>query len=282
MKKSALIAARQIAWLGIVSVLPALFAADSADPDISARRAATVEDSVRLRTFAEEQPVEVSADGRSLAYVLVEPNLGKNYDETVVYVRDCPAAGAEEPSRNAGRAVFRTRGLRQVQWLADGKHLLVLHHPDGGQGNVTRVDVASGEMAPASPGDLDVEEFAATPDGRRLALLVNRPDQEQADRFASPRGVPINEDDFLLDIDARGTAKKKASLASVVAAEPGGGAITVFGGKKSLQLMRPSISPDGKYLTFHALGEALSYPAAWQKRSRFPPVATLGLCRAAG
>jgi dipeptidyl aminopeptidase/acylaminoacyl peptidase len=250
-------------------VVATVLAAGSPLPDAPGRRAATVEDSVRLRTFAEEQPLAVSPDGRRVAYVLIEPNLEKNYDETVVYVRELPAGGAEDSPRAGGKAVLRTRGIRQVRWLADGQHLLVLHHPDGDKGAVARVDLTSSEVAPASPGRLDVEEFAATPDGRRLALFVSVPDQEQADRFASPRGVPINEDDFLLDIDARGTAKKKASLTAVVVAEAGGDSITVFAGKRSLQLMRPAISPDGRYVTFHALGEALPYPVAWQKDPAF-------------
>ena len=225
---------------------------------------------MRLRTFVDENPVAISPDGRQVAYVLTEPDLEKNYDETVVYVRELPPAEAvEDPSRGSGKAVLRTRGIRQMQWLADGQHLLVLHHPDGDKGNVARVDLASGEAAPASPGGLDVEEFAATPDGRRLALFVSVPDQEQADRFASPRGVPINEDDFLLDVDARGTAKKKAALTAVVVADTGGGAMTVFSGKRSVALMRPAISGDGHYVTFHALGEALPYPQSWQKDPAF-------------
>ena len=129
------------------------------------------------------------------------------------------------------------------------------------------MDQASGQTSPASPRDLDVEEFATTPDGRRLALFVRVTDAEQADRFARTRGVVITEDDFLLEVDARGAAKTKPSRTAVVAADNGGGAITVFGGKRSLALMRPAISADGRYLTFHALGEAcLTHPPG--KRTR--------------
>jgi dipeptidyl aminopeptidase/acylaminoacyl peptidase len=259
----------RLAVLGIVSGLATVLAAESPSPNASARRAATVEDSVRLRTFVEENPVAVSPDGKRVAYALTEPDLKKNYDQTVVYVRELPAPDANDPPRDGGKAVLRTRGIRQMQWLADGRHILVLHHPEGAQGNVARVDLTSGEASPASPAELDVEEFAATPDGRRLALLVSVPDKEQADRFASPRGVVITEDDFLLEVDARGTAKKKASRTAVVAADVGGGAMTVFGGKRSLALMRPAISANGRYITFHALGEALPYPPAWQKDPAF-------------
>ena len=177
--------------------------------------------SVRLRTFAEESPVAVSPDGKRVAYLLIEPDLKDNYDQTVVYVRELPEAG-QTPQREAGKAALRTRGARRMQWLADGKHLLVLHQSDGEMGSVVRVDLASGQSTPVSPGGMDVGEFAATPDGRRLALLVNAPDVEQADRFAAPRGVVINRDDFLLDIDARGTAKKKPSRMAIVAADVGG------------------------------------------------------------
>jgi dipeptidyl aminopeptidase/acylaminoacyl peptidase len=269
MKKFIRICLGCMALLDIALELPGVSAAQPPLVNPTGQRAATAEDSVRLRTFVEENPVSVSPDGHRVAYVLTEPDLKKNYDETVLYVREIPASGEEDQPRAAGKALLRTRGIRRAQWLAGGQQLLVLHHPDGGKGIVVRVDLASGESSPASPGDLDVEEFAATPDGRRLALLVNVPDQEQADRFASPRGVLINEDDFLLDIDARGAAKKPASRTSVVAADVGGGAVTVYGGERSLALMRPAISADGRHITFHALGEALPYPTNWQKDPAF-------------
>ena len=199
-------------WLGIFFWLTAALAAQPPPSNSPGQRAATVEDSVRLRTFGEEQPVAVSPDGQRAAYVLIEPDLKKNANETVVYVRELPETEAKNPSRHHGKAVLRTRGIRQLQWLADGQQLLVLHHPDGGRGNVARVDRESGEFSPASPSELDVEAFAATPDGRRLALLVSVPDQGQVDRFAAPRGVVITEEDFLLDVDARGGAKKRRRL----------------------------------------------------------------------
>jgi dipeptidyl aminopeptidase/acylaminoacyl peptidase len=269
MKRSALINVIRLALIGIVTTLSSVFAAESPSPNAPVQRAATVEDSVRLRTFVEENPVAVSPDGKRVAYVLIEPNLKENHDETALYVRELPVVEAADPPRDWGKAVLRSRGIRQMQWLAGGKQLLVLHHPGGDKGSVARVDLMSGSVTTVSPGELDVEEFSATPDGHRLALLVNVPDKEQADRFASPRGVLINEDDFLLEIDARGTAKKKASRTAVVAAEVGGGELTIFDGKRSLALMRPAISPNGRYVTFHALGEALPYPSAWQKDPAF-------------
>ena len=54
-----------------------------------------------------------------------------------------------------------------------------------------------------------------------------------------------------------------------MAADAGGGTLTVFAGKRSLNLMRPAISPNGRQITFHALGEALPYPPAWQKDPAF-------------
>jgi dipeptidyl aminopeptidase/acylaminoacyl peptidase len=269
MKKSVLIRVNLLAVLAILSGPSAYLAAESPSPAASGRRAATVEDSVRLRTFGEENPVAVSPDGKRVAYVLTEPDLKENCDRTVVYVRELPPPGAEDSPRDAGKAVLRTRGIRQMQWLADGRRIFVLHHPNGDKGIVALVDLASGKASPASPAELDVEEFAATLDGRRLALCVNVPDKEQVDRFASPRGVVITEDDFLLEVDARGAGKKQASRTVVVAADVGGGAMTVFGGKRSLALMRPAISPNGRYITFHALGEALPYPPAWQKDPAF-------------
>jgi hypothetical protein len=154
-------------------------------------------------------------------------------------------------------------------WLADGKRILVLRRGEGDKGHVLRVDAESGAWAAISPADLDVEEFAATPDGRRLALLVNVPDPGQVDRFAAPRGMVITEEDFLLEVDSRGTGKNQATLAAVVVADVEGGTLTVFGGQRSLGLMRPGISPDGRYVTFLALGAAIPYPCEWQKDPAF-------------
>jgi dipeptidyl aminopeptidase/acylaminoacyl peptidase len=269
MKKSILIRISRLALLGMFSGLAAILATQPPPSNAAGRRAATVEDSVRLRTFLDEKPVAVSPDGKRVAYVLIEPNLKENSNEAVVYVRELPETGVKGPGRHSGRTVLRTRDIRQMQWLADGQHLLVLCRKAGDKGSVVRVDLSSGGSWPASPGGLDVEEFAATPDGRRLALLVSVPDEEQADRFASPRGVVITEDDFLLDIDARGTAKNKASRMALAAMDTGGGTMTVFGGKRSLGLMRPAISADGRQVSFLALGEALPYPSAWQKDPAF-------------
>ena len=52
-------------------------------------------------------------------------------------------------------------------------------------------------------------------------------------------------------------------------ADADGGTLTVFGGKRTLQLMRPSISPNGRHVAFLALGEALPYPSTWQHDPAF-------------
>jgi dipeptidyl aminopeptidase/acylaminoacyl peptidase len=238
-------------------------------PQAPGQRAATVEDSVRLRTFTEEKPIAVSPDGGRVAYVLKEPNLQTNVNETVVYVCPLPETIAKDPPHHNGKALLRTQGVCEMQWLADGARMLVLRRPEGGKGIVLRVDAESGASVAISPAGLDVVEFTATPDGRRLALLVNVPDPEQVDRFASPRGVVITEEDFLLEIDARGTGKKQTTLAAVVAADVGGGTLTIFSGRRSLGLMRPTISPNGRYVTFLALGAAIPYPRQWQKDPAF-------------
>ena len=58
-------------------------------------------DSVRLRTFPEEQPVAVSPDGKRVAYVLIEPDLKENYNQTVVYMHELPKTAAERSAAQA-------------------------------------------------------------------------------------------------------------------------------------------------------------------------------------
>ena len=263
------ISVRCLACLGIIFGLSGALIAQSSSPKAVGRRAATVEDSVQLRTFLDEKPAAVSPDGKRVAYVLIEPNLKENRNDAVVYVRELPETVVTDQPRYCGKTVLRTRDILQMQWLADGRRILVLCRPDGNKGRVVRVDQESGEPSPLSPGELDVAEFAATPDGRRLAMLVSVPDEEQADRFASPRGVVITENDFLLDIDARGTGKNKTARTAFIASDTGGGTMTVFGGRRSLGLMRPAISADGRQASFMALGEAIPYPSAWSKDPAF-------------
>jgi len=259
---------RALVWLSI-ALSPALVRAESSAANSGGRRPATVEDSVRLRSFLPDQPVAVSPDWRSLAYALVEPNLERNVNETVLYECELPGPDAGDSKPTRSRALLRTRGIRQLRWLADGQGLLVLRAADDGRGIVERVDRKSGATTPASPAELDVVAFSATRDGRRLAMLVRTPDEAQADRFAAPRGMVITEDDFLLDIDARRNSRSASQLTAVVVADVDGPLATVFAGKRGLGLMQPSISPDGRHLTFLALGEAAPYPAAWQADPMF-------------
>lgn len=186
LKKSILIRIVRHAWPAIFFGLAAFLAAPQPSPHAAGPRAATVEDSVRLRMFLDEKPATVSPDGKRVAYALIEPNLKENCNEAVVYVRELPGTNEKYTPRYGGKALLRTRGIRQMQWLADGQHLLVLCRPEGDKGQVARIDQSSGASSAASPRELDVQEFAATPDGRRLALLVSIPDKEQTDRFASP------------------------------------------------------------------------------------------------
>ena len=204
---------------------------------------------MRLRTFVDEQPVAVSPDGRQVAYVLNEPDLKKNRNETVLYVRELPKTDDENPQRSPGKVVLRTQGIRQMQWLADGRRCSCctiskaakeawsewIESPENSRQRAPRTSMSKLLPRPQRAG------------GWRL--LVTVPDKTQVDRFASPRGVVITEEDFLLDVDARGTAKKKPTLTAVVVADADGGALTVFGGKRSLTLMRPAISPNGRAMS---------------------------------
>jgi dipeptidyl aminopeptidase/acylaminoacyl peptidase len=233
---------------------------------------ATVLESVRLRTF-EPGLLQLSPDGKQVAYVLREPNVERNVNDMVLYVLPLPTGErASAVQRGRGREVFRTTGdifnRPAFQWLADSKGLLVLHKPSGAPGRlVSRVNVATKASTVVYQGELDVEAFAANARGDRLVLSGAVPTTGKPGRFDSKRGVVITPDDHLRGLSSQ--IIQKSFVHEVRVVEPGGVTATLYRSPAAAYPERVfllSISPNGRHVVFSAPGTAgVPVPAAWKK-----------------
>lgn len=233
---------------------------------------ATVLESVRLRTF-EPGLLQLSPDGKQVAYVLREPNVERNVNDMVLYVLPLPTSrNASEVQRGRGREVFRTTGdifnKPTFQWLADSKGLLVLHKPTGAPRRlVSRVNVATKASTVVYQGDLDVEAFAANARGDRLVLSGAVPTTGNPGRFDSKRGVVITPDDHLRSLSSQ--TIQKSFVVEVRVVEPGEATLTLYRSPSDAypdRVSSLSISPNGRHVVFAAPGTAgVPVPPAWKR-----------------
>lgn len=241
-----------------------------------AQRPVTVQDLVRWRQF--QQEIMLSPDGKHVAYVLREPNVAKNINELVLYVVRLPESG-RPVVRGRGRELLRTEGYGhflpsiEARWLASGDGLLVLHQPAGEpRPMLSRVDLATGRDTVIYRSDLYVKAFAANARGDRLVVTGNVPSLRGLDRFRTRRGLLIGPDES--GLSPRASAEFEARLYPENTGTPELRVVAIGG--PSITLGRfvatsPTMSPDGRYLTFSATAR----DAGLQRGSTNPSVVAL-------
>jgi dipeptidyl aminopeptidase/acylaminoacyl peptidase len=236
----------------------------------------TTRETVLLRTF-EPGLLQLSPDGKQVAYVLREPDLSKSVNHMVLYVTPVPR-GAPPPAahRRRGHEVFRTTGdsfnQLKFQWTSDSRNLLVLHQPVGTSRRViSRVDRITGRSAVAYQSDLDVSSFAATPRGDRLAVLGSVKVRGTSGRLNSKRGVVIRPADHLSWMDSQDTLESE--VVEVRVAEPGGASVTLFRTPSNSYPEAPlylTIAPDGRHVAFAVTkADGIEVPASWRGDALF-------------
>lgn len=162
----------------VVSLLAVCFVRSVRSEPAAPRRAVTIEDLLNIRNGFDAQ---LSADGRFVAFAIMEPADPVAADKgPVSNLWIVPAAGSGAPVR-------LTAGARMdwlPRWAPDSERIAYL---SPGQ-DVTRVYVTSRAQktpAPVTPPDLDVSDFAWSPDGRTIAFLSSE-DAGQTDYVNHP------------------------------------------------------------------------------------------------
>lgn len=132
-----------------------------ASPLLPAADAFTPADLVNLKRVSDPQ---VSPDGRHVAYVLRETDLGANAGATDLWLLDlgAPQAAPRRLTRNASRDT-------SPRWSADGRTIYFLSSRSGST-QVWRLPLEGGEPLAATSLPLDVGTFRISPTGQHLVF----------------------------------------------------------------------------------------------------------------
>jgi len=115
-----------------------------------------IEDLLRIPRVAD---VQLSPDGRAIAYTVTTPNVAANESESYLWVADT-ATGRSERITHTGRD-------RAARWSPDGQRLAFLSRRDG-KSQVYILTLGAGEARALTRFTSDVETLKWTPDGRTL------------------------------------------------------------------------------------------------------------------
>jgi len=126
-----------------------------------------VDDLMRLRSIVD---VQISPDGRQVAYVTSTPNLARNAHDAALFL---VAADGGAPARTGESvSIFNVPTPRpQLRWTPDGRSVSLLGIAEG-RPEVFVVAVPGGDARQATRAPEGVAAYEWSPDGRSLAFLT--------------------------------------------------------------------------------------------------------------
>ncbi len=134
-------------------------------------RAITVDDAFEIRGVGDPQ---ISDDGTWVAYTVATPSLKEDKTETRTWM--APAGG--------GDAIVMTApdvSSSHPRWSPDGKYLAFLSKRSEGKTQVWLLNRMGGEAQRLTEAIQDVDDFALSPDSKRLVLVLRDPSPEELD-----------------------------------------------------------------------------------------------------
>jgi len=234
---------------------------------VSDRRPISVEECIRTRRLVNAD-LALSPDGTNVAYVIKSPNLSTNKNDYELFVRDVN----QTSRRENGRLLLQSGHLSNVTWLGDGKAIAILSQ-EGKNNTISLVDVASRRISTIERSLRKITSYSINSTGDVVAYVTgvwDRDAQEYATRslrgFAIAPGrsvvAPENMGDWLpqskITLIIKNNKNRAVVTKPVSILGPGGRPSDVFKG----QVSNLSLSPDGTYLAFYYVPEAL--PETWK------------------
>jgi dipeptidyl aminopeptidase/acylaminoacyl peptidase len=190
------------------------------------------------------EDAQISNDGNAVAYVQGTPNFAKDwYDDAL---RVVSAQGGESRTLLAGHPIDSPR------WSASDQSIAYLAKSKGGTIQIFVVPSRGGTPRQLTHAKNDVEQFAWSPDGSRLAYVTE-------DEALNPSAAERGENLFDVHDDGYLTSDKPESSHLWLIAAQGGTARRLTEGSWSVMesappfvgsVTDPSWSPDGKYIVF--------------------------------
>ena len=218
------------------AVLGAALAAAASAAEDTASRVLRIDDLYRLESLSE---VQLSPDGQSIAYLSSTNDREADEAKSTLWLASYDGK-SQLPLATAG-------DLDKPRFSPDGRLLGYLSGSDERQGQLMLLDRRGGNARAAAEGAIGVVDYAFSPDGHKIALVVQpqapkkpRPVVIESTHFkqdnAGYLGVDATRQLFLLDIDAK-TVEPLAAGAG-------------------LRIDQVAFSPDGALIAFTRTHEA--------------------------
>ena len=175
---------RTLVWLVSASVSVTL-----ALPAAQAKRPIAVDDLMKLRSVVD---VQISPDGRRVAYVVSTPNLSRNEHEAALFI--VGATGGTPERLGETVRIFNAPTPRpQLRWSPDGSMLTVLGMEEG-RPEVIGIPLAGAAPAALTKAPEGVFAYEWSPDGKSLAFLTRDPMPRDEERQRQDKSFIIRPD----------------------------------------------------------------------------------------
>src|SRR5437870_1920609 len=220
------------AVLATLALAPALGAQAPVPSSPRGTRAFSLDDVLPVRDVRDP---EISPDGAWVAYTVSTPDTAEDRNKSAVWMVSW------DGTRNV-RLTTSKPGENTPRWSPDGRWLAFLSSREDEHTQLWLLDRLGGEGRKATTLQSDVDDYVWTPDGKRIALVV-----EDADTAKPKTPPPIVIDRFQFKQDEGGYLGKQRRHLYVLDVESGKTTMLTSGDYDELL---PAWSPDGKSLVF--------------------------------
>lgn len=149
----------------------------SGDPQ--AKRPVTPRDCVTVRYLftdnSAQRSIQLNPQSTRVAYLVKSPNLVLNQNDIQLYVKDVTENAGDSP-----RMLLAGTSIAELEWLADGKHIVVLAKAHG-RASVVQVDTATGHRKVLARVARDIREYSIDDAGDVLVFATEEPNRDQTE-----------------------------------------------------------------------------------------------------
>jgi dipeptidyl aminopeptidase/acylaminoacyl peptidase len=250
----------------------------------------TAEDCVGVREIAVDETgwqstIEISPDGKRVAYLVKSPNLQTNTNDIELYIRELHGG-----SGGAGKPVL-VGDISETRWTGDSRHMIVLLGEAAGRA-IHIVDTITGRHTRLVKAATDIVEYSADAQVRTIAYATEVSEEDTSSRHSQldiARGYRISFPQVTEDAwprrrvfvvrkqGGRWSGPQEVSINSPL----NGRGVSVFNHAANSGL-NLSLSPDGRALLIGYLDFSEEMSADWRASAFMKLRDSSGLIRYAG
>ena len=234
------------------------------------KRAIVPSDCVEVRYLladsnSQQSSIQINKDGTRVAYLVKSPNLRRNRNDVELYSNELPAK-ASEPAK-----LIMAGDISQMNWLANGKQVVLLVNEDGRQA-IEAVDVVTRQRQILVSPSTGITDYATDATGDTIVYatrppLSNSPSPEE-DKIENGYLIPFEHSDHAQTPErelflSRRTKEGWTKPTPIVLR-------SLFTGKPLPQLIVQDalfyirLSPDGRSVLIRYIDQAKDIPGIWR------------------